>query len=231
MVTWIASVSTASGIGVETRDIGVQILDAFLSELHVSVLADPLKNNGVAIIGLAAAAAIILASKVHAHARALSKHRLFSTTTRACAPQMHEQRPLCVDNFPHFEREQLLEFERRILVMIGFQIYPHATPSACVRHMLQLWSGPDADPDNHGSPSTATADDAISALADYFIGHFLAVGSESLKYAPSTVAMAALLLSFSKLKMDCAAWLQRLPDECFPPKPLSTVNYSRPWTR
>jgi hypothetical protein len=65
MVGWIANVTGSSGIGAETRDMGVQILDTFLAELPVAVLSAPLKDNGVVtVIGLAAAAAIILASKV-----------------------------------------------------------------------------------------------------------------------------------------------------------------------
>lgn len=41
---------------------------------------------------------------------------------------------------------------------------------------------------------------------------------ESLQYAPSTIAIASLLLSFSKLHIDCSEWLCSLPDICLPPK-------------
>ena len=54
-------------ISPETRDSAVQILDAFLAQLDATVISDPLKDNSAFFIGLAAAAAIILASKVWSH--------------------------------------------------------------------------------------------------------------------------------------------------------------------
>jgi len=137
-----------------------------------------------------------------------------------------------VTNFPHLDRNQLLEFERRLLAMIGFQIFPLATPSACVRHLLRLWLDQAHHQQHHhhhhhplnGPPSAppppragqSIDNDTVAALADHFIMRLHGVGLESLRYAPSTIAMAALLLSFSKLKVDCTAWLQRLPDAVFP---------------
>ena len=129
-------------------------------------------------------------------------------------------------NFPHLDRNQLLEFERRLLAMIGFQIFPLATPSACVRHLLRLWldqahhqqhhrhhhhplNGPPSAPPPPPPAGQSIDNDTVAALADHFIMRLHGVGLESLRYAPSTIAMAALLLSFSKLKVDCTAWLQR----------------------
>ena len=42
-----------------------------------------------------------------------------------------------------------------------------------------------------------------------------------MRYAPSTIAISALLLTFSKLRLDCTEWLHRLPDECLPPKTMN----------
>jgi hypothetical protein len=42
-------------------------------------------------------------------------------------------------NFPHFKKEQLIDFERRFLLKISFQIVPQTTPSAFVRYLLDLW--------------------------------------------------------------------------------------------
>ena len=173
----------------------MQILDRFIAQLDTSVFDDPLRDNSAFFIGLAAAAAIILSSKIH------------------------EIRPLSVSNFPHFDRNQLLEFEARLLLMIGFQITPQTTPSACARHMLRLW--PEVMADGGRSCSTPSAgkslEDCILAHADLLIGQFWK-DLDSLRYAPSTIALSALLLTFSKYKMDCGEWLRRLPDECFPPK-------------
>ena len=173
----------------------MQILDRFIAQLDTSVFDDPLRDNSAFFIGLAAAASIILASKIH------------------------EIRPLSVSNFPHFDRDQLLQFEARLLLMIGFQITPQTTPSACARHMLRLW--PEVMVDGARSCSTPyvgkSLEDSILAHADMLIGQFWK-DLDSLRYAPSTIALSALLLTFSKYKMDCGEWLRRLPDECFPPK-------------
>ena len=190
-------VSTMAKVSVETRDNSIQILDRFIAQLDASVLDDPLKDNSAFFIGLAAAAAIILSSKIH------------------------EIRPLCVSNFPHFEKDQLLEFERRLLLMIGFQITPQTTPSACTRLMLRLW--PEVP---HGCATpTRASNENILITTDLLIGQFWK-DMESLHYAPSTIALSALLLTFSKYKMDCSAWLQRLPDECFPPKAGSGTEHA-----
>jgi hypothetical protein len=165
-------------------------LDRFLAQLTTSILENPLKDNGAMCIGLAAAASIILSSKIH------------------------EIRPLCASNFPHFQVAELIEIERRLLLMIGFQIIPQATPSACARNLLQLW--PDLDHWSALAPARPTRPQILSA-AEVLIGHFFA-DLESLKYAPSTIALAALLLTFSKLNMDCTAWLRHVPDACFPSK-------------
>ena len=111
-------------------------------------------------------------------------------------------------NFPHFEREQLLEFERRLLLMIGFRITPQATPSACVRSMLGMWGG--------RVGAARTSDEVILAAADALVAAFWK-DLASLRFAPSTIALSALLLTFSRFRMDCSDWLQTLPDECFPP--------------
>ena len=116
-------------------------------------------------------------------------------------------------NFPHFEREQLLEFERRLLLMIGFRITPQATPSACLRHMLGVWVG-----------ATRASDAAILSAADALVAAFWK-DMASLRFAPSTIALSALLLTFSRFRMDCGDWLQRLPDECFPP-PAPGANHA-----
>jgi len=57
-------VSTVACISPETRDCAVQILDAFIAQLDGAAIRDPLKDNSAFFIGLAAASAIILASKV-----------------------------------------------------------------------------------------------------------------------------------------------------------------------
>ena len=47
---------------------------------------------------------------------------------------------------------------------------------------------------------------------------------ECLCYSPSTIAISALLLTFSKLRLNCREWLHCLPDECLPPKTVWGTN-------
>lgn len=43
---------------------------------------------------------------------------------------------------------------------------------------------------------------------------FLYTDPECLFFSPSTIAIAALILIYSELKIDCKNWIQLLPDEC-----------------
>lgn len=65
-------------------------------------------------------------------------------------------------NFPHFHKDQLVDFERRLLLKIGFHIIPQATPSAFVRFMLKLWPAT-AGPISHTD---------VLMMADLLIGLF-----------------------------------------------------------
>lgn len=107
----------------------------------------------------------------------------------------------------------MIDFERRLLLKIGFQVIPQATPSAFLRHIISLWP-------ESSCPVPVPADD-ILITADKLVGQFWK-DAECLCYAPTTIAIAALLLTFSKYKMNCTEWLKRLPDECFPPKHCGT---------
>ena len=51
---------------------------------------------------------------------------------------------------------------------------------------------------------------------------------ECLCYSPSTLAISALLLTFSKLRLNCREWLHCLPDECLPPKTVWGTNSPSP---
>jgi hypothetical protein len=124
----------------------------------------------MASIGLAASAAVIVASKAH------------------------ERKPLSPSNFPHFAASTLVAFEQQLLLRIGFVVTPQATPTSFARHMLALW--PESARAHRG-----VSDRRILAHADLLIGQFWK-DLDSLRYAPSTVALSALLLTFSKYRMD-----------------------------
>ena len=57
----------------------------------------------------------------------------------------------------------------------------------------------------------------------------LTTDPESLCYSSSTIAISALLLTFSKLHLNCREWLHCLPDEFLPPKTVRCPNSSLPF--
>ena len=125
---------------------------------------------------------------------------------------------LLASSFP-FEEAQLVQFECHLLHILRFDIVPQMAPSMLVRQMFSLW----LEPLPMGMTSMV-----IMKLTDTLINQFWKQSSaDSLRFAPSTIAISALLLAFSKCKIDCGAWLQRLPDGMFPPKSSSSLTPHR----
>jgi hypothetical protein len=112
----------------------------------------------------------------------------------------------------------LVQFERHLLHLLCFDIVPQIAPAMLVRQMISLWVDP--------LPLGMTSSNEIITLADTLIGQFWKDSSDSLRFAPSTIAISALLLACSKCKMNCSAWLQRLPDGMLPPKPSSSSPHT-----
>ena len=120
-------------------------------------------------------------------------------------------------SFP-YDEIQLVQFERHLLHLLCFDIVPQIAPAMLVRQMFSLWMEP--------LPVGITSSNEIIQLADTLIGQFWKDSSDSLRFAPSTIAISALLLAFSKCKMNCSAWLRRLPDEMLPSKPSTSTPHT-----
>lgn len=143
----------------------------------------------------------------------LDNHDVFADITYICyasvasiliSSKLHEGKELLtMDNFPHFPTEDLVEFERMFLRKIGYQITPLSTHSSFVRLLLGLC------PEHAGQHLT------LVEQADRYIGAFVEEPN-SVIFAPSTVAISALWLSFSALHLDCREWLARIPNICMP---------------
>ena len=120
------------------------------------------------------------------------------------ATKVHEgkQHALNFSHFPDFPTSSLRQFETHLLTKIGFKIHSLATPSTFVSHLVELW------PDR--SLHSTLQSKAEALLAEFY------VDTEATRYAPSTMAIAALILTFSVLRIDCATWLASVPDVCFP---------------
>ena len=189
VLTHQLQVMVSSSSSVETRDTSIQILDNFLAQLDFQTRCEPLSHTDTSIISLAAASAVILSTKLHEIRPLCTVSADFDPTSRLSSSTTHLHDltkfhrnalimiiasiwrnfsndvslfPTTQSNFPHFKKEKLVDFERRLLLKIGFHIIPQATPSAFVRHMLELWP-PNAEAISHHD---------VLSMADILIGLF-----------------------------------------------------------
>lgn len=102
-----------------------------------------------------------------------------------------------------FDASEVARFEREILNRISFQIYPTCTPSSFVESIVNM------------NQSSFTNIDLLLSTCDTMIGEFCEE-PDYLLFAPSAIAISALLISFSVLHMPCTSWLKTIPDICLP---------------
>jgi len=187
-VRWLKEVAVGFKMSSDSRDSAIQIFDKFMSVmLPENIEAD------TDFISYAVAVSIVISSKLHESRRRLS-----------------------LLSFQDFRIDLLKHFERLILSKIGLSIAPQITPTAFVVELLILWQPnsqyPPPCPKNFGYGFFYST---IIEIADSLIAAFWEESS-SLLFAPSTVAIAALILSFSILKMDCSEWLRSIPNFFLP---------------
>lgn len=83
--------------------------------------------------------------------------------------------------FPDFTVDELEKFERKVLVTLNFGINPTIAPSNFISHLLELL--PEEDKQHRSN---------LLLISNQFIELFW-VDNKSLLYAPSTIAIAAIL--------------------------------------
>ena len=121
--------------------------------------------------------------------------------------KLHEtKRTLHLHSFRDFDTTKLKEFEVSVLSDLCFSLNPQITPSAFIHEFLDVW---------HPVQAIADMKTDLTRKADLFMAEFWEE-VESINYASSTMAIAALILSFSILHMDCAEWLALIPNCCLP---------------
>lgn len=121
--------------------------------------------------------------------------------------KFHESRPLSMSSFGSFTTEALSMAENKVLVALDYDIVPLATPTSFIHHMLLLWPNLEAD---------AIFLSNVTDVASRMVGDFWE-SAASCRYAPSTIALAALLLAFASMHVDCSHWLMdRVPSACLP---------------
>ena len=140
---------------------------------------------------------------------ASSENSNFLSLTAAAAAligtKIHDsKRALSVESFPYFKVHDLVNCERLILEKINYDIDPLQSPASFMKIMLDIWPG---CVHRHNEIFREACD-----LVDAFWMTF-----ESVQYSPMTIAVSALLLTFSKLKIDSSDWLRFLPSRCLTP--------------
>lgn len=106
----IAALST---VGNYARDSAVEIFNRFLA---ISYYENHVLIEDTTFVSFAAAASLILASKLH-----------------------EGKTILTMSHFPHFKTDELIAFESMMLTKIEYKITALSTPSGFIHHLLELW--------------------------------------------------------------------------------------------
>jgi hypothetical protein len=104
--------------------------------------------------------------------------------------------------FPDFSVEELEKFERKVLVTLDFGINPTIAPSNFISHLLETLP-----------EQTRPQKNDISLVSNQLLELFWE-DPDSILYAPSTVAIAAILLALYILRIDFIPWISIIPDYC-----------------
>lgn len=138
-------------------------------------------------------------------ASALENHKFVSMATATAAiiaVKLHGCGSLLTSlSFPYFDHSELMNFERRVLKKLDYDINPTLSPMSFIRNMVAVW------------PNHLDTHVAIITEADRYASAFLH-SIKSARFASSTIAVAALFLTFAKLQGDLADWLRFLPQSC-----------------
>lgn len=177
-VEWMMKVMADESADI--RDTSIRIFDTYLT---VSYSENPRVLDDTCYIAFAAAAAIVVSSKLH-------------NTRNTVDPSW----------FTAFNTEDILFFERQILLKIGSRISPLATPA----FFLQF-----ATPLCLESCRNEEELREVAAIANVLIGEFWEDPS-CLLFAPSTIAITAMIVSLSLHHITCQKFLNKLPDFFFP---------------
>jgi hypothetical protein len=117
-----------------------------------------------------------------------------------------EKTKLNMSNFPSFSSAELRAFEILLLNKIGGHMNMLLVPSSFVRHLLGVF------------PEIEHLHSEICEITHLYIATFQEHAAYLL-FAPSTVAISALLIAFSICEVESEVWLKtRIPDSCLPSK-------------
>lgn len=150
-----------------------------------------------------------LMESLHRHPQSLANITVTlyaAATSLILASKLLEWHPLSMSSFRHFPVADMAIFEKHFLKIINFDVSPLTTPTSFALKFIRCWPAHDKVPFL-----------LLQEVVEKLIGKFWEV-PESMSFNPSTVGLAALLLSFSQLRLDCTEMLAHLPAMCFTPE-------------
>jgi hypothetical protein len=133
-------------------------------------------------------------------------------------------RSLRLSSFKDFNLTELKEMELLILHQLAFNLTPQITPAGFVHELLSIWDPTEGS--NCKNDASATIKTNLAKIADGLIAEFW-LEQSSMLYAPSTIAISAIILAFSILHCDCSDWLASVPNFCLP-LPATNLSSSTP---
>lgn len=178
-IDWARKVLSADSTDV--RDTAVRIFDTYLA---MSFAENPEVLKDTTFLAFSAVAAIIISSKL-------------LSSTNYVSPSW----------FTAFNTEDILFFERQIVMKTGSRMSTLATPAYFVDYVVSLLCSEEV--------GGQVNKEQILQMVNTIIGEFWEDGA-SLLFAPSTIAISAVIMSLSLLRMDCSKLVDSLPEFLLP---------------
>ena len=185
IIIWLKKVANTYNLNSLIRDTSFQLFDTYLLNLS--------RNNNDD-------------SSNTSSNDSMKQERMISLAAISCilvSSKLHNYHSvLALSNFHDFDHDELVEYQFEFLRIINFDIHVNSTPAVVIEVLLSLWN---CDDELRSS---------LKSKSDIFVSEFHSL-SVSMMFAPSTIAICAIILSFSTLRMDCSQWLNCVPDKCF----------------
>jgi len=191
IIIWLKKVANTYNLNSLIRDTSFQLFDTYLLNLSRNNNDDTNTNNDT--------------NDTNSN-DSMKQERIISLAAISCilvSSKLHNYHSvLALSNFHDFDHDELVDYQFEFLRIINFDIHVNSTPAVCIEVLLSLWN---CDDELRSS---------LKSKADIFVSEFHSL-SVSMMFAPSTIAICAIILSFSTLRMDCSQWLNCVPDKCF----------------
>ena len=202
VISWLKKVTTTYNLDSLIRDTSYQLFDTYLLNLLRNNNTTTTNNNNNSSSSI---------NNINEQEKTIS---LAAISCILVSSKLHNYHSiLSFANFNDFDYDDLSSYQFEFLSIINFDIHVNTTPAVCIEVLLSLWNGDDE------------LKSSIKSQSDIFVSEFHTL-PVSMMFAPSTIAICAIILSFSTLRMDCSQWLNSVPDQCFRKSASDTSDHS-----